>query len=739
MKKPPSSRSERARRIEERALALYRAQPALALSLLRQSEQLAPLSPAGLAGLAHALLAAGEWLEAERRFRAALHLAAGIPAVLDGLGRALYGQGRIDEAIDCLRGAIDADASLATAQEQLGVALIDKRDYAAARQHFEAFTRLQPGAIAGWTNLGNAALCVEDTRGAAHAFSRALELDPEHSLALEGLATAAWLESDFERAFDLYHASLISAPGRHEARIGLANVLAAQKRYAEAVPHLEQALRLAPGSAPVRENLGNVLVELDRIEEARDCYMRAVSLGAKNGVLARAALLVPAIAASRDDIQTRRAKMGAVLEQLEQTDLKIDDPLLEVGRTNFYLAYHALDNRDLHQRWAGIFRAACPALECVAPHVARYPGPGGRIRIGIISKFLHDHSIGRTSRGFFDQLDRRRFEVSALFVPPVCEDALHQAIRSSADRAVILPHDLAHAREIVAGLALDVLFYQDIGMEPFSYFLAFARLAPVQCVSYGHPDTSGIPNMDYFVSTELFEPPQGQQHYSERLVQLRDVGTLSYYYRPDPRTREVARETFGLPAGRRVYLCPQALFKLHPDFDSILRGILTRDPDGMICLIEAGISAVTERLRERQRAALGGLANRVLYLPRCATQAFVDLVGLPEVMLDTPGFNGMNTSLQAFARGTPVVTLPGEFQRCRHTYGMYRKMRIEHCVARDPEHYADLAVEIARDGSMRRELSGLIEERSQHLFEDRSVIEQFERFFESAVDSAARR
>src|SRR5262249_40186223 len=156
-----------------------------------------------------------------------------------------------------------------------------------------------------------------------------------------------------------------------------------------------------------------------------------------------------------------------------------------------------LGNRELHERWARLFRAACPTLEWAAPHAQRYAGPGDRIRIGLISKFLHDHSIGRTSRGFFDQMDRQRFEVSALFIPPICDDAVHQAIRSRADRAVVLPHDLARAREMVASLSLDVLFYQDIGMEPFSYFLAFARLAPVQCVSYGHPDTTGIPNMDY--------------------------------------------------------------------------------------------------------------------------------------------------------------------------------------------------------------------------------------------------
>ena len=52
--------------------------------------------------------------------------------------------------------------------------------------------------------------------------------------------------------------------------------------------------------------------------------------------------------------------------------------------------------------------------------------------------------------------------------------------------------------------------YLDVGMDPMTYFLAFARLAPVQCVTWGHPVTTGVPNMDYFISSDLLEPLPGQ-------------------------------------------------------------------------------------------------------------------------------------------------------------------------------------------------------------------------------------
>ncbi len=67
-------------------------------------------------------------------------------------------------------------------------------------------------------------------------------------------------------------------------------------------------------------------------------------------------------------------------------------------------------------------------------------------------------------------------------------------------------------------------------MDPFSYLLAFSRLAPVQCVTRGHPDTTGILNIDYFISCEDFETEGAEMQYSESLVRMTNIP--NYFYRP---------------------------------------------------------------------------------------------------------------------------------------------------------------------------------------------------------------
>ena len=108
------------------------------------------------------------------------------------------------------------------------------------------------------------------------------------------------------------------------------------------------------------------------------------------------------------------------------------------------------------------------------------------------------------------------------------DDDLRCEIEALVDSSIVLPGDLQAAREAISEARLDVLFYPDIGMDPVTYFLAQARLAPVQCATWGHPVTTGMPTIDYFLSCDAAEPEGAETHYSEILVRL---GGLPFSYR----------------------------------------------------------------------------------------------------------------------------------------------------------------------------------------------------------------
>jgi len=555
--------------------------------------------------------------------------------------------------------------------------------------------------------------------------------------------------------------------GRIAALRDRAKSLYQQRRFAESLGAHEEALRLAPESMVIRlsaAKLAHALelqeVSLRHFEEAARldprCYeaveaARRICIGA--GFADRALkysrmahelnptpdayvsmkLLVPSIMLSHEAVRETRERYERGLDEMLTAPPRLESPARAVGVSAFFLAYHGRNDRELQVKTARVFLAAIPGLAYVAPHCLAARSRRERIRIGFISRFFASHSIFSTSIGLIEKLSRERFEAVVLRITPSRNDEATARVRAAADRTVDLDPDIYRARAQIAALELDILFYQDIGMEPISYFLAFARLAPVQCVSFGHPNTTGIPTMDYFISNDLFEPEDAQAHYSERLVLLHNLPTLAYYYKPRLPAAPAARASFGLPEAAHLYLCPQTLFKLHPDFDAILARILERDPGGLVVLIAGQFQEFTDRLRERFARTVPAHTQRIVFVPFMPFERFAQLLCLADVMLDTVHFNGMNSSLQAFAAGTPVVTLPGGLQRGRHTQAMYRKMGITDCIAADPREYVDIAVRIATDPAYAQVLRRRILVHNHVLFEDPRVVEEFERFFIEAV------
>ena len=61
-------------------------------------------------------------------------------------------------------------------------------------------------------------------------------------------------------------------------------------------------------------------------------------------------------------------------------------------------------------------------------------------------------------------------------------------------------------------------------MDATTAKLAALRLAPVQAASWGHPETSGLPTIDYYLSAQALEPADAQENYTEKLVALPNLG-----------------------------------------------------------------------------------------------------------------------------------------------------------------------------------------------------------------------
>jgi protein O-GlcNAc transferase len=291
------------------------------------------------------------------------------------------------------------------------------------------------------------------------------------------------------------------------------------------------------------------------------------------------------------------------------------------------------------------------------------------------------------------------------------------------------------AAEQLVGARFDLLYYWEVGTDLLNYLLPFYRAAPVQCAGWGWPVTTGIPQIDYFISCTMLEMDAGDAHYTEKLVRLAHLPT--YYYRPQIPSRLRPRAQFGLNDADHLYLCAQNLRKLHPDFDRLLAAILRADPAGRVLLISDKQPEIAQLLRRRFQSAMPDIAARIQFLPHMAEADYLNVLALTDVALDTLYYGGgANTTYDAFAAGTPVVTLPTQFQRGRYAYAAYQQIGIHDAIAGSPEAYVAIALRLGTDRAARADLSARISAACPPLFEDTAAVTELADFFEQALDRA---
>jgi predicted O-linked N-acetylglucosamine transferase (SPINDLY family) len=376
---------------------------------------------------------------------------------------------------------------------------------------------------------------------------------------------------------------------------------------------------------------------------------------------------------------------------------------------------------------------------------ARFPDPplppappaGEPIRLGIVSAFFRQHSNWKIPiSGWLDGLDRKRFRLFAYHTGPE-RDAQTDVAAARCERFVQGPLPLAGWRDAILHDAPHVLLYPEIGMDKVTAQLAAQRLAPVQCVSWGHPVTSGFPTIDYFLSSDRMEPAGAEAHYTERLVRLPN---LSICYEPadDVPPVPLDRAQLGLRAGAIVFWCCQSLPKYLPQFDEVFARIAAAVGDCQFTFIEfGGGPRITDLFRARLDRAFARLglsaADHCVLLPRLAPDRFVAAIGQCDILLDSIGWSGCNSTLESLAHDLPIVTLAGAFMRGRHTAAILEMMGVAETIARSLDDYVAIAIRLGRDETARAAVRATIAANKQRVYGDRTCIAALEDFLERAV------
>lgn len=643
------------------------------------------------------------------------------PHYHNNLGNIYQKVGQIELAIKHYKTALNARQDFAEVHNNLGNIYQEKQQYQLAINHFKIALELLPDQVMIHFNLANTYLSFKKYSEAIPHYLKTLKQQPTEIEAWHGLAHAYKHNNEIEEALKIYRhlASLTPEDSRIYYHLGYLNQQY-KKNYPLANKYYQQALKINPDNKEVLLNSGLLHQHQGDIKRAIQIYKKLLAMAPSDLLRLRLATILPPVYKDQEDLNQWHQRFSSNIDQLLQESLSITNVFEGGAVTNFYLTYMGLNDVDLQKKIAQIYLRACPSLGI---NLVQKRPSSQKISIGFVSKHFFNHSIGNFMKGIILHLNKAQFELT-IFSLVENEDETTALIKKEAHEFIKLPQELEVARQVIASRSLDILFYPDIGMEPLTYFLGLSRLAPIQCVTWGHGVTTGIPNIDYFFSSLHLESKGAQAHFSERLILMKNL--LPYYFRPPPPDPLKPRNYFGLNEEDNLYVCPQSIFKFHPEFDEMLKAILKRDPEGKLILLEGTQKSWADQLKQRFSKTLKPVLEQVIWLPRLSAVDFINLIAVSDVMLDPLHMCGGNTCLDALTTGTPIVTLPLKLSKSRIPYALYHQMGVMDCVVSSKEEYIDLANKIANNPDFRLNIKHKILQNVDKIYENINAVKEFE-------------
>jgi predicted O-linked N-acetylglucosamine transferase (SPINDLY family) len=701
------------------------------------------------------------------------------------LGAACRVLGELDEAETGLQEAVRLQPEHADAHNHLGVTRAQRGKLQEAVLSFRHALRLNPGHPDATRNL-QSALQQQGAGSNVWVSARQAPAEPAGDYRLlfeEGqmlrqqgkfeqaaarLRQALWLKADVAEIHNAlgitfalqgklteaevcFREALRLDPAYYSAHNNLGNVYKDQRRLPEAQACYEQALRLKPDSAQAHCNLGAVLHEQGHSGRALECCREALRLKPDyvDALFSLCFTQLPILYESEEQISRCRENYRRELEKLvagfpfDRPDMVAEAADTVGHRQPFFLAYQGQCDRDLQALYG---RFICRIMAARYPQWTSVPRlrprlPGERIRVGIVSGFFFRHSNWKIPiRGWAENLDRSRFELFA-YSTGRTKDAETVVARRIFDHFV---EDLASLEDWCRRIRSDnlhVLLFPETGMETTTLKLAALRLAPIQCVSWGHPNTSGMPTIDYYLSSDLMEPPDANEHYTEELVRLPNLSV--HYTLLDTPDQPLDLAPYGVRPGAVQYLCCQALFKYLPQYDVLLCRIAAQVPEAQFIFLGLPkASALTEQFRRRLLRAFAdaGLdgGRHVVLLPYLDSVQYQAVNRAADVFLDSIGWSGCNSTLEALACGLPVVTLPGSLMRGRHSLAILQMMGVTDTIATDLDDYVEKAVQLSCDQRKQQAVRQKVLANLSRVFRDLECVRALEAFLERAVARQSR-
>jgi len=622
---------------------------------------------------------------------------------------------------------------------------------------------------------------------AIEIFNKAIKISPKNEIFYNNLGEIYRRKGDLQKSLDTHLKSVKVKTGYANGYLHIGHIHKAMGKYFDAIDAYEKAGSLNSNLDEAYYHLGFTNQEMGRLEIALGHYEKCLQINDKNewafyqlGLIylhnkvygkAEPMFLKAIEANNRFDLPlTQLAKLfenqgehskaystykklleirpndplvslsmetihpqvfedvGAVDDFLKQLDKVIDTyEEIPIDPTNVHLsafkpfkelAYFKESTISIKKKIARLLEKAMPKIEAIEV--------GEKPHIGFVVLEGEEEGFINALAGLVNQLNNEKFRITIVCSLPFGYNLLEPIMTNMSIGFLSIPQRFDLAAQQMLNAQFDWLYYWQSGTGTFSSLLPQVRLAKVQCTSLGWAEPSGISNIDYNLSNIPSE--QDEKTHSNRLSQF---DLFPFWIKKPPHWKNDASE-YSLTADRNHYLCPFDLRLIHPEFDDVLKQILSRDKKGTVLFFKDEHENITTKLTTRLNKTLGHLSNNIIFLADRGNRN--SIMQNVKVILD-PLYHGGDVGSYFYAAycGTPVITLPQKRTSSKLASSLYRQIDINDCIANDLTDYIEKSVHFANDDVAREKISKSISKLSESLFENDEVVVAFENFIEKSL------
>jgi predicted O-linked N-acetylglucosamine transferase (SPINDLY family) len=553
-------------------------------------------------------------------------------------------------------------------------------------------------------NLGSALYRLGRYEQAIVCYKKAISLKINHAEAHKNLGVVFDRLARWDDAIASYKQALLHDPTYAEACSNLGNTLANRGDYSQAVQYCLMALELKPEFEAAYMHLGNAYKQLGLLSEAVVSYQSGITLAPGNAGL-------------HNNLAVTFRDQGKLREAVESFERAIEArPVYSPAYANmlYFYAFTRHVSPSAERLHAEGFektiltdgeRAAARQRAIVGGGAfSVHSGHGRRLRLGILTAELCSHPVAEFLEPVLDQLDRGRFQIT-LFPTELfagTRGQRFQQLSASKGDSVISLYGVPdeQAAERIRSAQIDVLIETTGHTQGSRLGIVAHRAAPVQCSYIGYWSTTGLTEMDWFITGTGCDA-SFDAHFTEGLWRL---PRLAHCYKGDPSLDEGGWAPD--PHGTLWLGSFNNNSKIREETLGLWSGVLHALPEAKLLLEDRALH--DEETHERITSMLSGFGierNRIAFIPYVSGhERHMLLYNRLDIALDTIPFNSGTTAFDALWMGVPLITLDGNWLGGTLASSVVRAFDRPEWVAQDAEQYVSIVRSLARDLAGRKEL-----------------------------------